>query len=48
MACGEGSFIYTLFTSEGVEENAFTGKDIVKHYVWWGKKELEDNNAKTL
>lgn len=27
MACGEVSFKYTLFTCEGVEENAFTGKD---------------------
>lgn len=24
MACGEVYFIYTLFTCEGVEENAFT------------------------
>lgn len=34
MACGELCFIYTLFTCEGAEENAFTGKDIVKHYMW--------------
>lgn len=38
MACGEVYFIYALFTCEGVEENAFTEKDIVKCYVWWGKR----------
>lgn len=49
MACGKVSFIYTLFTCEGVEEKAFTGKDTVKHYVWWGKTELEiESNAKTF
>lgn len=34
MACGELYFIYTLFTCEWADENAFTGKDIVKNYVW--------------
>lgn len=34
MACGELYFINTLFTCEWADENAFTGKDIVKHYVW--------------
>lgn len=38
MACGKVYFIYALFTCEGVEENAFTEKDIVKCYMWWGKR----------
>lgn len=38
MACVEVYFIYTFYICEGVEENTFTEKDIVKNYVCWGKR----------
>lgn len=43
--------LFIPFACEGAEENAFTEKDIVKWYVWWGKRgelEIENGNAKTL